>query len=208
MTAINERFRFPTPPEELERRWSGVRAKMDTAGTDALVIHNHVQGLGGYVKWFADAATSNGYPLSIVFPHSGPMTLVMHGPHGADRPADPSLHGVERVLCTWSFQSASFTAHDDGDALVRALRDAAPKAKRVGLVGLAQIPFGLVEHAFAVEAWETCAARLRPGASSAEVFTDYNAFMRGQGAPRRPASTPMARDMISSSVRWSAAMSR
>jgi Xaa-Pro aminopeptidase len=145
MTASNERVRFPTPPTELERRWSGVRKQMEAAGIDVLIIHNHVQGLGGYVKWFADTATANGYPVSIVFPRSGPMTLVMHGPHGADRPADTSLHGVERVLCTWSFQSASFTARDDADALVRALRDAAPDVKRVGLVGLAQIPFGLVE---------------------------------------------------------------
>jgi hypothetical protein len=81
---VSERFcrvRFPTPEAELERRWSAVRAEMDRAGLDVLLIHDHVEGLGGYVKYFSDLAAADGYPLSIVFPREGDMTLVMHGPN-------------------------------------------------------------------------------------------------------------------------------
>jgi Xaa-Pro aminopeptidase len=141
-----ERVRFPTPEAELERRWAAVREGMEAADLDALLVHNHVQGLGGYVKWLADVPAANGYPVSVVFPRAGSMTLVTHGPQGMDRPGDSSLYGVERVLGTWSFQSASYTALDDARALERALHDVVPRATRIGLVGVAQIPFRLVEH--------------------------------------------------------------
>ena len=144
----SERVRFPVPEAELERRWAAVRAGMDEAGLDVLLVHDHVDGLGGYVRYLSDMPAAGGYPLSIVFPRHGAMTLVVHGPHGADRavaPAgDPLLYGVERVLSTWSFASASYTAHDDAAALVGALAPFAGGS--IGVLGLAQIPFTLLTH--------------------------------------------------------------
>lgn len=148
---MSERFsrvRFPTPEAELERRWSAVRAEMDRAGLDVLLIHDHVEGLGGYVKYFSDLPAADGYPLSIVFPREGDMTLVMHGPNGLEREVsptrDPLLHGVGRILSTWSFASASYTALDDARQLVRALAGFSQGA--VGLLGLAQMPYPLLHH--------------------------------------------------------------
>lgn len=143
-----EQVRWATPEHELERRWREVRARMAEQGIDALLIHNHVDSLGGYVKYFSDLPAGGGYPLSVIFPAHRPMTLVMHGPHGQERSVsatdDPSLYGVERILTTWSFSSASFTSEYDAEQVVRVLRDYA--GGRIGLVGLAQIPYRLLAH--------------------------------------------------------------
>ncbi|HTX11697.1 MAG TPA: M24 family metallopeptidase [Solirubrobacteraceae bacterium] len=142
----SEHVRWATPEYELDRRWREVRANMAEHGIDALLIHNHVDSLGGYVKYFSDLSASGGYPLSVIFPAEGPMALVMHGPHGQERDVsgDPSLYGVERVLTTWSFSSASYTAEYDAEQIVRVLREHA--GGRIGLVGLAQMPYRLVAH--------------------------------------------------------------
>jgi Xaa-Pro aminopeptidase len=142
----SERVRWATPEHELDRRWREIRARMAKQGVDALLIHNHVDSLGGYVKYFSDVSASGGYPLSVIFPAEEPMTLVMHGPNGQERDVtgDPSLYGVERVLTTWSFSSASYTSEYDAEQIVRTLRDYA--GGRIGLVGLAQMPYRLVAH--------------------------------------------------------------
>lgn len=142
---MSTRVRFPVALEELERRWAAVRAAMDEAGLDVLVAHNHVQGLGGYVRWLCDLAAADGYPVTVLFPREGSMTVIAHGPDGADRTlADPDLPGVGRVLSTWSFQSAAYTATYDATALVSALGTGFRGS--VGLLGWAQIPFAFVEH--------------------------------------------------------------
>jgi Xaa-Pro aminopeptidase len=143
-----EQVRWPTPEQELDRRWREVRVRMAEQGVDALLIHNHVDSLGGYVKYFSDVPAAGGYPLSVIFPGDRPMTLVMHGPHGQERLVsatdDSSVYGVERILTTWSFSSASYTSEYDAEQIVRALRDYA--GGRLGLVGLAQMPYRLLAH--------------------------------------------------------------
>jgi Xaa-Pro aminopeptidase len=140
--------RWLTPAAELERRWQLVRAGMEREGVDVLLAHNHVDGLGGYVKYLCDMGTGGGYPLTVILPRERPMTLVAHGPQADDRRLspgeDPLLYGVERVLGSWSFSSAFYTAQDDATQIVRALRALAPA--RVGLVGYAQMGFGLLDH--------------------------------------------------------------
>jgi Xaa-Pro aminopeptidase len=140
--------RWLTPAGELERRWRALRDAMAREGFDVLLAHSHVDALGGYVKYLCDMGTSGGYPLSVILPLDRPLTLVTHGPDGEDRRLsptdDPQLYGVERVLSTWSFSSASYTAGYDAREIVRALREHRPA--RVGLVGLAQMPFGLLDH--------------------------------------------------------------
>ena len=145
MTA--SRVRFPVPAAELERRWAAVRAGMETAGLDLLLAHGHVQGQGGYPRWFCDLPAADGYPVTVLFGRDGPMTVVAHGPRGSDRrpdPADPGSYGVGRVLGTASFLSAAFTARDDARALVRGL--AGHERSTIGLVGGAQLPSALVTH--------------------------------------------------------------
>jgi Xaa-Pro aminopeptidase len=119
---------------------------MDREGLDVLLVHNHVDGLGGYVKYVCDVSTSGGYPLSVIFPREGDITLVTHGPQGDDQTVSPSehptLYGVERILSTSSFSSASYTSRYDAEQIVRALREYA--SARIGLVGLAQMPYDLL----------------------------------------------------------------
>jgi Xaa-Pro aminopeptidase len=148
MSVRSETVRWPTPEAELERRWRELRAGMEREGLDVLLVHNHVDGLGGYVKYFCDLPTAGGYPLSVIFPRDRPMTLVTHGPQGDDRTLsptkDPLLYGVERILSTWSFSSASYTSGYDAEQIVRALQRYADG--RIGLVGLAQMPYALLGH--------------------------------------------------------------
>jgi Xaa-Pro aminopeptidase len=140
--------RWLTPEAELERRWSALRAAMARTDLDCLLVHAHVDALGGYVKYFCDLPASGGYPLSIVFPADAPMTLVTHGGQGEERRLSPTedsvLYGVERIVGTSSFVSASYTSTYDAAAVVGVLRAAG--FQRVGLVGLGQMPFGFVAH--------------------------------------------------------------
>jgi Xaa-Pro aminopeptidase len=96
----------------------------------------------------APVSAGGGYPLSIVFPRDDDMTLVMHGPHGAERTLPPEgdglLRGVKTVATTWSFASAAYCRHYDAQRVVAALTPVA--GGRIGLVGSAQMPHPMVEH--------------------------------------------------------------
>jgi Xaa-Pro aminopeptidase len=104
--------------------------------------------LGGYVKWFCDLPTAWGYPVTIVFPREGEMTVIMTGPHGATRELSPGedgrFPGVGRIMTTWSYASASYTATYDPTRIVEALRPF-PRG-RIGLVGAAHFPYRWWQH--------------------------------------------------------------
>jgi Xaa-Pro aminopeptidase len=140
--------RWVTPEAELERRWRLLRNAMEREGIDVLLAHTNADALGGYVRYLSDMGTSGGYAVTVLFPRERPMTIVAHGPNGEDRrlssDQDPMLYGVERMLGSWSFSSASFCATDDATQIVRALRELGPS--RVGLVGYAQMGFGMLDH--------------------------------------------------------------
>jgi Xaa-Pro aminopeptidase len=76
------------------------------------------------------------------------MTVVVHGPIGAERglPAegDGVLRGVGRVLSTASFASAPYTREYDAELAARGLEPFARAT--IGLVGTHQISFATVEH--------------------------------------------------------------
>jgi Xaa-Pro aminopeptidase len=145
---FSERVRAPAPPAELERRWAAVRQAMEQAGVHALVVHNHGDCLGGYVKWFCDLPTAWGYPVTVVFAREGAMTLIMNGPHGATRELAPGedgrFPGVGRIMTTWSFASASYTATYDPVRIVEALWPF--ERGRIGIVGAAQFPYRWWQH--------------------------------------------------------------
>jgi hypothetical protein len=92
--ATQSRVRFPVPAAELERRWAETRAGMEAAGLDLLLVHGHVQGLGGYPRWFCDLPAADGYPVTVLFPREGPMTVVTHFFRGTDRRPDPADPGT------------------------------------------------------------------------------------------------------------------
>jgi Xaa-Pro aminopeptidase len=147
-TVPDERVHAPISTVELERRWAAVRAAMEAAGLDVLLVQNNNDHMGGYVKWFSDVPAVNGHPSTIVFPRDDAMTLVTMGPIGADRELPPDgdgvLRGVRRVLTTASFASAPYTRTYDAELAATALEPYAEGT--IGLVGTSQMSLATGEH--------------------------------------------------------------
>src|ERR1700681_4410559 len=135
MSQHSERVNTPISTAELERRWKAVRAAMERAAIDALVMQNNNDHMGGYVKYFTDVPAGNGYPVTVVFARDDLMTVVMQGPFGGaeelSAAGDGVRRGVKRVLTTPSYASAFYTNDYDPELAASAL---APFAK--GAIGL------------------------------------------------------------------------
>lgn len=130
---------------ELERRWRITRIFMSEHRIEALVAYARDDYLGGYVRWFTDAAAFL-YPKAIVFHQSDLMTLVDHGPEGGRRVLDGATKGysgVGELLTTAEFPSAAQTGGYTGTLIGRAI--AARGYRRIALVGLQAMPQGFVE---------------------------------------------------------------
>lgn len=114
---------------------------MEHAGLDALVMQQNSEKLGGYVRWFTDVPAFD-YPITVVFPREGSMTVVMHGPVGErELPAhgDGVLRGVGRVIGTASFAPAHYTRTYDIELALPAIE---PFARgRIGLLGTYQMGY-------------------------------------------------------------------
>ncbi len=82
MDQLSERLQTPISTAELERRWAAVRAAMERAKIDVLLMQNNSDQMGGYVKYFTDLPATNGYPMTLVFPRDDLMTMVTQGPFG------------------------------------------------------------------------------------------------------------------------------
>jgi Xaa-Pro aminopeptidase len=148
MEQLSDRLQTPISTAELERRWAAIRAAMERAKIDVLLMQNNNDYMGGYVKYFTDLPATNGYPITIVFPRDDLMTLVSQGPFGGVN--DPTAHangihrGVKQWLTTPSFASCAYTASYDPELAAKAL---APYAGgTIGLVGTYQMSFALVDH--------------------------------------------------------------
>jgi Xaa-Pro aminopeptidase len=147
MSGIAERINTPISTAELERRWKLVRARMETAGIDVLVMQNNNDFMGGYVKYFTDIPATNGYPFSVIFPRDGEMTVIGQGPFGMDAPVahdDPLRRGVGRAMGSPSYASASYCNTYDAALAAKALQ---PFAKaRIGFLGLNSMTYAFVNH--------------------------------------------------------------
>lgn len=128
---------------ELERRWSAVRAAMRSRGLDALVMQNTSDWVGGYVRWFTEVPATNGYPRTVVFYPDAPMTVIEMGEFGNVRELedDPVHRGVGRIVCTPSFASISYTNCYDAELLVAELKRTGAAA--VGLLAPGALPSAL-----------------------------------------------------------------
>jgi hypothetical protein len=117
MEQLSERLQTPISTAELQRRWAAVRAAMEHEYIDVLLMQNNNDHMGGYVKYFTDLPATNGYPLTVVFPHDDLMTLVSQGPFGGvNHPAvngDGVRRGVKQWLTTPTFVSCNYTAPYD-----------------------------------------------------------------------------------------------
>ncbi|HEY2686653.1 MAG TPA: M24 family metallopeptidase [Steroidobacteraceae bacterium] len=121
--------------EELNRRWSAVRAKMRTLNLDALVVQNSSDWVGGYIRWFSNQPATNGYPSAVVFPLEGGMSLIEQGPFGGVRESradELATTGIARRLTTPSYPSVGYSGSYDAEIAASELKRLG--AKRVGFV--------------------------------------------------------------------------
>ncbi|RKG93764.1 M24 family metallopeptidase [Corallococcus terminator] len=148
MVDISERINMAISTVELERRWAAVRAAMAERDIDVLLIQSNNDFMGGYVKYFTDVPSTNGYPVAVIFPRDEPMTVVAQGALGLDRELPPEgdglRRGTRRFLGSPSFASAFYTSEYDAVLADRALARFATGT--VGLVATAAISFALVDY--------------------------------------------------------------
>lgn len=141
------RLNAPISTAELERRWSAVRAAMAALGIDVLLMQNNNDSMGGYVKYFTDTPATNGYPTTVVFPRADAMTVITHGPFGADRrmtrAPDAVLRGVKRVLSEPYFASTPYSVAYEVALAEKALAEFS--GATIGLVGTSTLPYPLID---------------------------------------------------------------
>lgn len=145
MAETEERLCNPISRGELERRWTAVRAAMADAGFDALVIQgmSNLAGTAGYFRWFTGVSAIGSYPMTLVFPRDGLMTLVCHGAVDGETTLDdrdPMLPGIGRRLTTPSFPAIGYTIPYDAELVARELKRSG--SRKVGLVAPNNMYFG------------------------------------------------------------------
>jgi Xaa-Pro aminopeptidase len=141
---MDERLLNPISTRELERRWAAARKGMAERDIDALLMQNNNDWLGGYVRWFTDTPLSNGYPRSIIFPASDPMTVVDMGGRGVRREvegADEVNRGVGEMIFTPAFTSVAYTDTYQAELV-------AAELKRRGYRTIGWVADGAMPHAF------------------------------------------------------------
>jgi Xaa-Pro aminopeptidase len=145
MSGPTDRITTPISTKELERRWAATRKEMAERKIDALVMQTANDWLGGYVKWFTDMPATNGYPKTVVFHASDPMTLIEMGGFGAVRKLggkDNVHRGVDEVIGSPSFLSINYTDNHHADLVLDALKKRGHRT--IGLVGPGSMPHAFV----------------------------------------------------------------
>lgn len=132
------RLCHPMPLSELERRWAALRDLLREAKLDAAILQsaNNLGASGTFARWLTGAVAANSYPVTVIFPVDGLMTMVRHGPIGgsADPQGDDPLHpGIGHLLFTTSFSSVAYTGGYDAELAVQAVRKAG--YRRLALIG-------------------------------------------------------------------------
>ena len=148
MADVSERINTPISTKELERRWAAVRAAMTEHGTDVLLIQANNDFMGGYVKYFTDLPATNGYPVTVVFPRDGRMTVIGQGPFNLVRELPPEGDGLRRGVGTFmgtpSYASVPYSAEYDAALAEKALSRFS--GGTIGLLGTAAMSFALVDY--------------------------------------------------------------
>jgi Xaa-Pro aminopeptidase len=130
----DQRFAYPIPDRELERRWELTRKVMKEQEIDCLIMQNDHIFLGGYVRYYTDLP-ANGYRTTVIFPADDEMTVINHG--GVDDPPSPpdwAARGIKNRICLPFMQVLHFSNTDAADAAVKLIKDC--QYKRIGFVGL------------------------------------------------------------------------
>jgi Xaa-Pro aminopeptidase len=141
-----ERRKEPISTKELERRWCEAREVMKKSGLDFLLIQQNNQYFSGYLRWFTDYPAVHGYPITLLFPIEGGMTMISHGapPPAPPGPPDWALRGVEHRINAPYLPSLSYTTTYDAERVVEVL--VSKGASAVGIVGMSFISATFYEY--------------------------------------------------------------
>ena len=147
----SERINCRISTEELTRRWSAVRSRMQDDKLDFLIMQNSNQFLGGYVKWFTDVPAFMGYPTTVIFPRDEDMTVINIGPKMDLESALTDLstkqwayRGVKNRLTAPYFPSLHYSKTYDAEIVVQVLKSSKPT--KIGFVGMGHIPAPFYEY--------------------------------------------------------------
>lgn len=146
-SGLSERLNTPISTAELERRWQLVRAAMEAAKIDVLLMQNNNDHMGGYVRYFTDMPATNGYPNTVVFPREDDMTVVCQGPFGGSETTaqgDLTWRGVKKIMTTPSYASAHYTKDYDPELAVKALEPY--RNATIGYVGTYQMSYAMLDY--------------------------------------------------------------
>lgn len=137
------RLNEPVSAAELQRRWTALRTAMEKAGVDVLLMQGNNDHMGGYVRYVIDQPSTNGYPVTVIFPRDDDMTVVRQGPFGGAEELPPGgsaiQRGIKRIYTTPSFSTASYSRNYDAELMAKALQPYAQGT--IGLVGTYQLSF-------------------------------------------------------------------
>jgi Xaa-Pro aminopeptidase len=119
---------------EFERRWKAVNQVMEDNQLEFLLIQSCSDFLGGYVKYFTDLPSTI-YPVTLIYPRSGEITSILHGPKAPTPPNPPlwSAHGLGKRISIPLCPTFAYTATFDAEAVVKELAPHLPC--QIGIVG-------------------------------------------------------------------------
>ena len=120
---------------ELERRWKTVRQAMKESSLDFLIMQNHNDVLGGYIKWFTDLSAYHDYTATVIFPRDEDMITIFHGAGLPARPSPPewAVRGAKKRISVPAIPSLDFTKYFMAEKAVEELKGY--KDARIGFVG-------------------------------------------------------------------------
>jgi Xaa-Pro aminopeptidase len=120
---------------ELERRWKAVRQAMKESSLDFLIMQNHNDVLGGYIKWFTDLSAYHDYTATVIFPRDEGMITIFHGAGIPARPSPPewAVRGAKKRISVPAIPSLDFSKYFMAEKAVEELKGY--KGARIGFVG-------------------------------------------------------------------------
>ena len=140
----NERYRYPIPTRELERRWTLVREAMQKASIDCLIMQNDNQFLGGYVRYFTDMP-AGGYGTTIVFPVDDEMVVINHGgASGPHSPPDWAARGIKHRISRPYIQTLQYANTFAAEEAVNFLKKTG--YRHIGWLGLNMISASFYQY--------------------------------------------------------------
>lgn len=134
---VPERYRFHISENELERRWTLVRAEMKKQDIDCLVVHSYDNMLGGYLRWFTDVAVAD-YAFTALFHREDDMTLIGHGGYSARSIPAAISRGMSETPATPTMPTLIYANRYLPDLIISNIKRRG--YKKVGFVALALIP--------------------------------------------------------------------